>query len=299
MDMINFNTIQEFDDTLGVETLHPLVSIVDLSKSKMMSHMRHTMSFYAIFLKDEKNCEMIYGNTKYDYNKGSVVCLSPGQVIGIESDGSIFQPQGWGLFFDVDLIHGTDLGRRIKDYHFFSYEVNEALHLSEQERETFVGCLNMIQTEILHSIDKMSKKLIASYLGILLDYCQRFYDRQFITRENINSDILVRFEKLLNDYFKGDNAYKNGLPTVAWAASELCLSANYFGDLLKKEVGKTPQEIIHLHILDAAKEALANDEHTITEISDSLGFQYPQHFCRFIKKEIGMTPAQYRKKQTI
>ena len=231
-DLLNIETITEYDDMLGVETLHPQVSVIDLSKAKPMHHLRHTFSFYVIFLKDEKNCDLIYGRQRYDYQKGSVICLAPGQVIGIEDTGEEFQPQGYALCFHPDLIRGTNLGRSIKEYTFFSYEVNEALHLSERERHTFIDCLMNIQEELQHSIDRLSKRLIANHIELLLNYCLRFYERQFITRQNANRDILTRFERFLNLYFVDENAMQKGLPTVKYCAAELCLSPNYFGDLI-------------------------------------------------------------------
>ena len=294
-DLLNIETITEYDDMLGVETLHPQVSVIDLSKAKPMHHLRHTFSFYVIFLKDEKNCDLIYGRQRYDYQKGSVICLAPGQVIGIEDTGEEFQPQGYALCFHPDLIRGTNLGRSIKEYTFFSYEVNEALHLSERERHTFIDCLMNIQEELQHSIDRLSKRLIANHIGLLLNYCLRFYERQFITRQNANRDILTRFERFLNLYFADENAMQKGLPTVKYCAAELCLSPNYFGDLIKKETGKTALEYIHDKIIDIAKERLLLPDHSISEVAYQLGFQYPQHFTRVFKKATGMTPHEYRK----
>lgn len=210
--LLNIETVTEYDDMLGVETLHPLVSVIDLSQAKPMHHMRHTFSFYVIFLKDEKNCDLIYGRQRYDYQKGSVVCLAPGQVIGIEDTGETFQPQGYALCFHPDLIRGTNLGRTIKEYTFFSYEVNEALHLSERERHTFIDCLQNIQEELQHSVDRMSKRLIANHIELLLNYCLRFYERQFITRQDAHHDILTRFETFLDQYFTGDNAAQRDCP---------------------------------------------------------------------------------------
>ncbi len=291
--MINFETIQEFNDMLGVRTQHPLVSVVNQYEAHRMKRLRHTMSFYAIFLKDEKNCELTYGRGAYDYDKGSVVCLAPGQVVGIEGE-EIFQPQGYALFFDPELIHGTALGKHIKDYTYFSYEVNEALHLSDEERGLFINCLKMIQSELDHSIDRFSKTMITGSIELLLNYLLRFYERQFNTRTKQNSDLLTKFENLLDNYFKGNKAMQDGLPTVAFCASELCLSANYFGDLIKKETGISAQEHIKNKILEEIKEALTEKEKSITEISYELGFQYPQHLSRFFKKGTGLTPAQYR-----
>ena len=294
--LLNIETVTEYNDMLGVETLHPQVSVIDLSKARPMRHMRHTFSFYVVFLKDEKNCDLIYGRQRYDYQKGSVVCLAPGQVIGIDDTGEAFQPQGYALCFHPDLIRGTNLGRNIKEYSFFSYEVNEALHLSEHERVIFVDCLTKIQEELRHSIDRLSQRLIANNIELLLNYCLRFYERQFITRQNVNRDILTRFEALLDNYFTGDNALHTGLPTVRYCAGELCLSPNYFGDLIKKETGKTALEWIQSKIIDIAKEQLLIPTNSINQVAYNLGFQYPQHFTRVFKKVAGTTPNEYKRK---
>lgn len=292
--LLNIETVTEYNDMLGVETLNPLVSVIDLSKAKPMRHIRHTFSFYVVFLKDEKNCDLIYGRQRYDYQKGSVVCLAPGQVIGIEDTGEEFQPQGYALCFHPDLIRGTSLGRSMKDYTFFSYEVNEALHLSDRERRTFIDCLMKIREELEHSIDRLSRRLISNNIELLLNYCLRFYERQFVTRQDANRDILTRFEALLDRYFTGDNALRHGLPTVKYCASELCLSPNYFGDLIKKETGKTALDYIQHKIISLAKEQLLIPSNTVSSVSYSLGFQYPQHFTRVFKKATGMTPNEYR-----
>lgn len=298
-ELLNIRTVTEYNEMLGVETLHPLVSVIDLSKAKPMKHMRHTFSFYTVYLKDEKNCELIYGRQRYDYQKGSVVCLAPGQVIGIEDTGEVFQPQGWALCFDPELIYGTSLGRSIKDYSYFSYEVNEALHLSERERALFIDCLGKIRQELEHSIDRLSKRLIATNIELLLDYCLRFYERQFITREPINRDLLTRFESLLDNYFSSGKAQDAGLPTVKYCAGELCLSSGYFGDLIKKETGKSAQTYIQSKVMDLTKGCLLDTEKSISQISYELGFQYPQHFTRLFKKVVGQTPNDYRTKMVI
>lgn len=292
--MLNIETISQYNDMLGVETLNPLVSVIDLSKAKPMRHMRHTFSFYVVFLKDEKNCNLIYGRQRYDYQKGSVVCLAPGQVIGIEDTGEDFQPKGWALCFDPELIPGTVLSRNMREYSFFSYEVNEALHLSEQERALFVDCLAKIQGELGHATDHLSKRLTATHIALLLDYCLRFYERQFVSRKPANREILIRFEALLDDYFAKKEAREKGLPTVRYCARELCLSPGYFGDLIKKETGKSAQAYIHFKVINLAKELILNPSYSISEVAYELGFQYPQHFTRLFKKLAGQTPNEYR-----
>ena len=292
--LLNIETISQYNEMLGIETLNPLVSVIDLSKAKPMRHMRHTFSFYVVFLKDEKNCELIYGRQRYDYQKGSVICLAPGQVIGIEDTGEVFQPKGWALCFDPELIRGTSLGRNMFEYSFFSYDVNEALHLSESERRLFVDCLEKIKMELENKTDRLSKRLIATNIELLLDYCLRFYERQFVTREPVNRNILVRFETLLEEYFSGGKAVNNGLPSVKYCASELCLSAGYFGDLIKKETGISAQTYIQNKVINIAKERILNPMYSITQVAYELGFQYPQHFTRLFKKVTGKTPKDYK-----
>lgn len=289
-----FDSINEYNDHFGIETLHPLVSVIDFSKSKQIKHSRNLFGFYAIFLKDVKCGDLIYGRSYYDYQEGTLVFLAPGQVIGVVDNGQKFKPKGMALLFHPDFIKGTTLGREIDNYTFFSYQVNEALHISEQERHIVLDCLAKIQIELSHSIDKHSRRLIVTNIELLLDYCTRFYERQFITRENVNADILTRFEGILNAFFQSDKPQLIGLPSVAYCADCMHLSANYFGDLIKKETGKTAQEHIQLKLLDIAKERIFDTQKTVAEIAYELGFKYPQHFTRFFKKHTGMAPLEYR-----
>lgn len=294
-EILNIRTITEYNDMLGVETRHPLVSVIDLYKARPMRHMRHTFSFYAVYLKDEKNCNIIYGRRPYDYQSGSVVCLAPGQVIGIEDTGETFQPKGYALLFHPDIIHGTSLGQVMKEYTFFSYNVNEALHLSDDERTTFIDCLKKIEDEFAHQPDRLSKRLISKNIELLLDYCLRFYNRQFITRQHADSDIVNRFDSLLHDYIDSQRMSTDGIPSVRFCAEQLCLSPNYFGDLIKKETGKTPQEHIRFRVIEAVKEQLLSTDKSLSEIAYAMGFEYPQHMTRMFRKETGMSPNEYRK----
>jgi len=293
--ILNFNTITEYNLFNNQETLHPLVSVVDLSKAEPRQARRMRYGFYTVFLKKIKCGDLRYGLNNYDYQEGTLIFLAPGQVIGENIEGAYYQPQGLALVFHPNLIHGTSLGRHISDYTFFSYEVHEALHISEQERQIVLDCFSKIEYELKHRVDKHSKKLIAANIELFLDYCIRFYDRQFITRENEHRGIVEKFESLLNDYFRSDNPQMLGLPNVGYCAEQLHLSANYFGDLVKKETGKTALEYIQLKIMDLAKEKIFDPNKTVNEIAYELGFKYPQHFSRLFKQRVGFTPNEYRR----
>jgi AraC-like DNA-binding protein len=271
-----------------------MVSVVDLSKASPRQGSRMYFGFYTIFLKDVKCGDLVYGRHIYDYQEGTLVFLAPGQVAGINSNGETYQPKGYALVFHPDSIHGTSLGRHIQDYTFFGYQSNEALHLSERERKIVLDCFSKIEYELEHAIDSHSKRLIISNIELFLNYCVRFYDRQFITRDNPHKGILERFENLLNDYYQSDKAQTIGLPSVAYCAAELNLSANYFGDLIKKETGKTAQEYMQEKLITIAKERIFDVNKSISEVAYELGFKYPQHFTRLFKQRTGMSPNEYR-----
>lgn len=292
--ILKIDTVRQYNELFGVETHHPLVSVIDMSKARRMRHGKQLFGFYAVFLKEVKCGDLIYGRHYYDYQEGTLVCLAPGQVIGIEDNGEEFQPKGWALIFHPDLISGTPLGKNIKQYTFFSYKVNEALHLSEQERQIVVDCLRRIKHELQHAVDRHSKTLVSVTIELLLDYCVRFYERQFVTRVNVNEGILAQFEEVIESYFTSNKLMDDGLPSVQYCAEQLHLSANYFGDLIKKETGRSPQQHIRSRLIDMAKDRLLGSSKSVGEIAYELGFKYPQHFSRFFKKEVGRTPNEYR-----
>ncbi|MGE5448482.1 MAG: helix-turn-helix domain-containing protein [Bacteroidales bacterium] len=295
-DIIRLEKVADYNYLLGVETPHPLVSVVDLSKinRRDVKHTHLHYGFYTIYLKESLCGELVYGRNSYDYEEGTLLFISPGQVVKINRNAQLSQQKGWALMFHPDLIHGTPLGRNIGDYNFFSYEINEALHVSEREREILYECFSKIAYEIEQRLDKHSKRLIVNNIQLLLDYCMRFYDRQFLTRENVNRGTIEQFEKVLNDYFKSGKPQSTGLPSVAYFADQLNLSANYFGDLVKKETGKTAQEYIHLKIITLAKDQIFDASRSISEIAYDLGFRYPQHFTRMFKKSTGVSPNEFR-----
>lgn len=291
---INFDTISQYNAFNNNETPHPLVNVVDLSKANKRTHNRMRFGFYAVFLKEVKCGDLRYGCNYYDYEEGTLVFVAPGQVIGVETNGEYYQPLGKVLVFHPDFIRGTSLGKHIQDYTFFSYDVHEALHLSETERETIIDCFGKIRQELQHPIDKHSKTLVVSNIELFLNYCLRFYDRQFITRENANKGMVERFEELLNQYFASDKPQSIGLPSVAYFADQLHLSANYFGDLIKKETGKAASDYIQSKLINVAKEKIFDPKRSVSEIAYELGFKYPQHFTRLFKQRVGHTPHEYR-----
>lgn len=293
-DIIKINTVTEYNNMLGQETLHPLVSIIDFAKVKPFAFQKIQINLYAIFLKEIKCGNIAYGIKNYDYEEGTLIFISPGQVYGVDSKGEKRQPAGSAIVFHPDFIHGTPLGKNIKDYTFFTYEVNEALHLSTREREVINDTFGKIRYELGHPVDSHSKTLIVSYIELFLNYSKRFYERQFNTRSHVNKDVLTRFERILDDYFSSEKPLEYGSPTVSYCAERLFLSSNYLGDLLKKETGKSALEHIQLKMIDVAKEKIFDTSKSISDIAYELGFKYPQHFTRMFKKEVGMSPNEYR-----
>lgn len=293
-EILKFETISQYNTFNNHETLHPLVSVIDFSKAAPRKLRKTYFGFYLVLLKDVNCGDLRYGKNTYDYQEGTLIFLAPGQVLGVETTDELYQPKGYGVVFHADLIKGTSLGRHISDYTFFSYNMNEALHISDRERQLVLDCFSKINYELEHAVDKHSKTLIAANIELLLNYCVRFYDRQFITRDNVHKGILERFETLLNDFFSSDKPQAVGLPSVAYCAGELNLSANYFGDLIKKETGKSAHEFIQLKLIDVAKERIFDTNKSVSEIAYALGFKYPQHFTRVFKQYVGISPQEYR-----
>ena len=293
--ILNLDSVALYNKLYGLETLNPLVSVIDLNKAtSSVDLIRFNYGIYALYLKLEKACDIKYGRQTYDYQEGTIVCFAPGQTAETNPTTDKVQVNAHGILFHPDLLRGTSLGKNIKKYTFFSYEVNEALHLSEEERSIVMDCLKIIRMELEHGVDKHSKTLLVNHIELLLNYCMRFYERQFITRGKTNRDVLTRFENLLDEYFESTLAEQDGLPTVKYFADKLCLSSNYFGDMFKKETGKSPQEYIQEKVIELAKERISGTADTVSQIAYSLGFQYPQHFCRLFKKRVGYTPSEYR-----
>lgn len=293
-DIVKLDSVDRYNKMFGLETKHPLVSVVDLSKAtRWPLRFKVNYRIYALYLKNARCGDIMYGRQPYDYQEGTIVSFAPGQVAATELLPDV-QPEAYGVLFHPDLIRGTVLGQEIRNYTFFSYETREALHLSEQERQTVMDCFHKIEAELDHSIDKHSRRLITANIGLLLDYCMRFYERQFTTRNAVNSDTIVRFERLLDEYFDSGAAQKEGLPTVKYFADRVCLSANYFGDMVRRQTGQTASEYIQQKIIGRAKEYLLSSDMTMSQISYELGFQYPQHLSRMFKRVTGYTPNEFR-----
>jgi len=299
-DTYYINSIGQAHQMLGLpKPKHPLVTVVrtreyqtvpDFKGGKVISNL------YQVLYKWGGCGELNYGKNSYDYEEGTLVFMAPGQAIQFQED---FEPgeedlHGWTLSFHPDLIRKSDLGNNIDGYTFFNYDVSEALHLSEEEKTTIEELLEKIIKEYSLNLDRHSQHLIISNIQLLLDYCRRFYDRQFYTRTNLNSDVVSKFERLLKDYYQSEKVLQLGLPNVNYCGRELGLSPNYLSDLLKKETGKTAREHIHLFVIEKAKNSLLNSTDSVSEIGYALGFEYPQHFSALFKSKTGFSPREYR-----
>src|SRR5882757_7523250 len=273
---------------------HPLVSLInhtDFYEKRPKENAFYRFGFYIISCKKFEGL-LKYGKGYYDFNEGSLMFTAPGQVIAPGPDVTV--EEGWALFIHPDLLHGTDLGKKMHQYSFFNYEVNEALHISEEESKIIRDCVDKIAREYNQSIDKHTQSVIVSTIELLLNYCNRFYDRQFYTRAKVNADVVQRFEALLKDYFSQSTLIESGLPAVTYFASKLNLSPNYLSDLLQKFTGKSTVEHIHLELVEKAKSLLWGTENSISEIAYELGFEYPSHFTKIFKAKTGKSPSEYR-----
>lgn len=291
---IRLDSIDAYNRLYGLTTYHPLVSVIDLKKAtKRFDRLRMDYGVYALYLKNGVNCTLKYGREYYDYQEGTVVCFSPGQVIDVDTTGEPIAPDVVGLMFHPDLICGTPLADKINNFGYFRYAQKEALHLSDKERAIFLDCLDKIREETEHPVDTHSADLISANIQVLLEYLNRFYDRQFITRHKVNSSVVANFEKQLAEIYSGKTALSE-VPRVSYFAEKANLSPGYFGDLIKRETGNTPQEIISLRIITEAKRRLAATDTDISVIAYDLGFQYPQHFSRLFKRMTGKSPSAFR-----
>jgi AraC-like DNA-binding protein len=290
------STISELHAIAGfAKPRHPLISVIDYSKVNVVNAPdtgSFVCSFYTVNFK--KNCHFMYGRQPFDHQEGTLHCTAPEQIITFDRKRDTGSSEGWGLYFHPELIRNSSLGKKIHEYSFFSYSENEALHLSDEEKQTLFSILKQMENEYNTNIDHYSHDLILSNIELLLNYCKRFYGRQFITRTNRNKDVIVRFEVYMRNYFNSATLKNNGLPTVKNCAEAMNLSPNYFSDLLKSETGKNTQEHIHYYLLEKAKTMLVNSGISINEIAYELGFEYSQSFSKLFKIKVGISPTEYR-----
>lgn len=295
--VINLKSISDINKFANISTLHPLVGVVDFSKvdEYIEDGTRISSDFYSLMFKNYCANKLRYGRQAYDFQDGSLICIAPKQVLTMDNEiEKRADMMGWGLFFHPDLLRGTSLGDKMSEYTFFSYETAEALHLSEKEKQILYDCVQKIEHELRENIDSHSQKLIVSNIELLLNYCSRYYGRQFITRKSSHSTVVAQVEKSLRQYFHSAELKETGLPTVKKLADSVHLSASYLSDLLKKETGMSAQDHIHYHLIEEAKNILLNTDHSVGEVAYSLGFEYPQYFSRLFKQKTGQSPVEYR-----
>ncbi|WP_194972669.1 helix-turn-helix domain-containing protein [Aquiflexum lacus] len=294
----HLRSISQLHQMLGFDKpKHPLITVLDYNQIHIQPdylNIRLVNDFYLISLKTPSPPSLRYGRQSYDFEEGTLMFLAPGQVFSVGDLNEDVSFQGWGLFFHPDLILPTSLGKKIKEFGFFSYSVNEALHVSDEEQKMLNMLIKSIQLEYQSKLDRQSHAVICTAIEQLLNYSQRFYGRQFITRQKQNLDVISRFEKLVREYLDSNAIAENGIPQVDFFSEQLHLSSGYLSDLLKKETGKTIKEYLNLEIIEIAKYRLLNTNDTVYEIAYGLGFEYPQYFFRMFKSKVGMTPLAFR-----
>ena len=294
--ILKVRSVNDYGSYLGCPARHPLVCVIDYAEVSPIRHSLNNYGVYALFLRDDVGVELDYGCGRYDYNQGTLLCVAPGQVGGKEDNSERVSITGWALLFHPDLLRGTPLEKRIRDYSLFDYRVNEALHMSDREHDILVSLMRRMREELDNERDAQQDAILVGYIGLVLNFCQRFYNRQFQSRETENSDILVRFNRLLADYYEQQLQLKLGLPTVQYCADRLCLSPNYFGDVVKRTTGDTASNRIRRFVIRLAKNGLSAGE-SVAQVADRLGFEYPQHFSRMFRRQEGITPSEYSRKR--
>lgn len=293
--IMKIKNVSDYCHYVGHINRHPLAAVIDYTELPPIRHNLNNYSTYGIFFHDEADIDLLYGCGKYDYKKGTVICVAPGQIGGKEDNGDRVKLTGWALLFHPDLLHGTHMEQAIREYSFFDYRVNEALHMTDEEHDILVSLMKQVKDELQKQHDEIQDKIIVEYVGLMLNFCLRFYNRQFITRKLENSDILMKFKSLLSDYFEQELQLSLGLPTVQYCADKLCMSPNYFGDLIRKMTDDTASNYIRQYIIQQAKNELSTGA-TTSQVAYKLGFEYPQHLSRMFKKHTGITPSEYCEK---
>ena len=296
MDTTYLSTIAEYNEKFGFEGVNPLINVVDFNDTVYCKNETLSFGFYIIKLKNKYCGDIAYGHTRYDYTDGSIFCIAPGQEITIDLKEEE-KPSSICLLFHPNLIHGTELGMHILDrFPFFSYNSNEAVFVSEEGKQFFVESMNRIKKEIMKEVTPHNKRLLCLNIELLLEYLLRLYDQQFESRNPINKEVTNRFQHQLRDYYIQQQYEELGLPTVEYFANLSGYSTKYFSELIKKDTGKSAQDLITSYILDVAVNKLQEHNASIKEIAYELGFQYPQHFTRFFSKQMGCSPKEYKNK---
>ncbi len=297
-EIVKIDTISQVHEALNLEKpMHPLVSVIRIDERMTnfdYGDSTYVFGFYQISLKAGICGEIVYGRNTYDFQEGTMIFTKPGQAMSFKTDAESSLTDGWTLLFHPDLIRKSELGRNIDQYSFFSYETHEALHLSDKEKASLAELAKKIEAEYNQNIDRHTQNLIIANIELMLNYCTRYYDRQFYVRTNLNQDLVTRFENLLKEYFDSERPLELGLPTVKYCGENLNMSSPYLSDLLKKETGRTAQQHIQGIIIDRAKTLLLGSKEQVGQIAYGLGFEYPQHFSKMFKANTGMSPAEYR-----
>ena len=296
--ILKVNTPSDYSRYHGLPARHPLIAVIEYSRIAPVRHSLNSYDVYGIFLQENNDLDLLYGCGKYDYKNGSLICVAPGQIGGKEDNGERSFIGGWALLFHPDLLRGTSLRKEIESYSFFDYRINEALHMNSAEHRTVVSILRKIEEEIENPADDFQNEILVEYIALLLKFCKRFYHRQFLTRKPANTDILVKFEDLLRTYYSDGSMSHDGLPTVNYCAEKLCMSPNYFSDLIKKTTGVSAGTYIRKSVIGRAKDELAAGM-SVSEVAYRLGLEYPQHLSRMFKKETGVTPSEYIRSRSI
>ena len=295
MEKIILDSLKTYNELYGLKTSHPMIGVLDLKDAtKTVNHIEMKFEVYALFLKQGTQCTLKYGRKNYDYQEGTIVSFAPGQLVELDDEKDELGPKVVGLMFHPDLLYGTPLASKIKEFEFFDFSLLESLHLSEKERGKFNFYLNLIREELERPIDNHTASVLSAHIQLLLEHLDRFYDRQFITRHKVNSDIVSQFQQNLKDYFSENDIIT--VPNIGYFADKASLTTGYFSSLVKKETGMSPKDHISFHLIDEAKRRIVETNQDISVIAYSLGFDYPAHFSRLFKKITGFTPKEYRLK---